>query len=86
MRIRFRLGERVRIETTEPELALDLEEGRRIVLGPSPAGASIREAEQLALFVQPYATEAEALNAGTRLKMVDERDHFSPPRLVARRT
>lgn len=73
MRIRFRLGERVRIETTEPELALDLEEGRRIVLRPSPSGASIREAEQLALFVQPYATEAEALDAGTRWRAMVEK-------------
>ncbi len=73
VRIRFRLGERVRIETAEPELALDLEEGRRIVLQPSPAGASIREAEQLALFVQPYATEAEALEAGTRWRGILEK-------------
>jgi hypothetical protein len=48
------------------ELVVGLEEGKPIVLQPSSPGPSIAEADQPALIVQPYATEAEGLEAGTR--------------------
>jgi hypothetical protein len=65
-RVRFRLGPRVQISSSETELLFaPRREGEEVLLQGADVTKRINENTELLVYGQPYASEAEATQAGT---------------------
>src|SRR4051812_48253882 len=71
-RVRFRLGQRVRIDADVSELVLQTDGPEEVVLR-APHGSSIKDAEHVALIAKPYQSEADAIEAGLRWRGILEK-------------
>ena len=70
VRVRVRLGDRVRIASGEQEIAIGVESDKAVVLQSSPASLPLSEAQHVALIVKPYESETEAAEAAAHWRAI----------------
>lgn len=66
VRVRVRLGDRVRIASDQQEIALGVPSGEDVVLRSSPPSIPLSDAQHVVLLARPYASETDATEAARR--------------------